>query len=678
MIKYLFFILIGIILYILSNNKDGFNIGVPEYQFTIEGEEINLSSVRDDGIMAVEDDPVYQDATLGENTIYVYGKDENDARRKLKRHIDLNTDGATLVDIRLTTPVIDVDQDDDDVVVCEPNYRCIIGETSLSKDVSFDYCDEQFQDVPLNCMMYHINNYCEQNCSFVISNNASKTLDNDGFQYLRQLVDDLNPELSFTRLEYSNTGLLYSEYLFKLFIERINPGSNLHKFGDGIYFINGKIVICRFTSGQIRIINIRTTIWSDLTDEQRIAAGRLNWDEDTWNNQIDTNSLFVLNWGSLTLEQQTDAITLRYDESTWGKDPPYHKYYTTRELAFPLLHMDLQKYITYDDRANPYDDRANQFGTMRGPMINSQDGHRGTTTGVDGKTSKYHFISRLYENGILFNTNEKSKSINLWLLLEGSQNVKTMGFIDIIDDVDSDKYNADTLRDMQRNDLAIQRIPVSNIFSMVEYPDRLTPYFQTYSVQFPNVLNMQTSDNTLDPTKPNINPNILHTYDMTPGDVLAFRSDIPHLGFKDVRTSVEYRYDYVEIDVYDYMKDLSRGGSCTAQLSSELAHLYVERDEIENKLKEFLDPDDDDILLAISDKINLNFQLIFSNFQSMYIDNMATDKYSNFNVEMFKNLLNVLNSKPTLNLNDNSTNPEYSDNLIRLRTYIEEFLRTLD
>ena len=71
---------------------------------------------------------------------------------------------------------------------------------------------------------------------------------------------------------------------------------------------------------------------------------------------------------------------------------------------------------------------------------------------IDGKTSKYHYVSRYFKYGIQFNSNENSKSINLWLLLQGSDGVKTMGFIDIIDDDDdndSDKYDADTLRDMQ-------------------------------------------------------------------------------------------------------------------------------------------------------------------------------------------------------------------------------------
>ena len=140
-------------------------------------------------------------------------------------------------------------------------------------------------------------------------------------------------------------------------------------------------------------------------------------------------------------------------------------------------------------------------------------------------------------------------------MLQGSVGVKTMGFIDIIDDDDSDKYDADTLRDMQANDLAIQKDD-SDEYSMVPFPGRLTPYFQANSVQLPNVLNIQTMDTTLDRSKPNINPNILYTYDMTPGDVLAFRTDIPHIGFKDNRTSIEFRYDYVEIDlpVSDYLE----------------------------------------------------------------------------------------------------------------------------
>lgn len=672
--KYLIFILIGIILFILNNSINSFSIGIPEYQFTIEGEEINLSNVLDNGLMSVEDNPVYQDETLGENTIYVYGIDENDARRKLKRHIDLNTDDATLVDIRLTTPVIGVDQNDRTNVRCKPNYNCNLVNEFLSEgDECYPHCNDDDE----NCINYHKNERCIQNCSFVnvnISRNhegtftLDKTLENDGFQIFPGLVNvDSTRPIIFDQVYENN--ILYSEYIFKKFLERIYPGSNLHKISNSLYYINGKIILSRNTPGGKRstINPIFSQSWQELTEVQQIAATTLGWNEDTWYYSEDPRRT---RFRDLFGRQKAAVYTLGWDDINWYKLSPYDISLAT---AFPKLHMDFQKYITYESR----EDEVGNYGNV------SRDGMNRC---IKGQNSKFNYVTN-YTEGIYFISNNKSKSINLWLLLYGSPNIKTMGFIDIIDDDDSDKYNADTLRDMQANDLAIQQDERGN-YSMVSFPDRLTPYFQLNSVQYPNVLEIETSDTTLLRSKPNINPNILYTYDMIQGDVLAFRTDIPHIGFTDYdRTSVEFRYDYIEINLEPFDElFLFTTNQCSV---GNILYIETNQNRLQDLLSEFLLNPEDARLDYTSNSI---YQAIIriQNFMSTIFTKLK-GKYKELKKEelldpsIFYRFLEFLNTKPTLNLQKNikfgeillSTNNDYDQNVRILIEYIEDFINSL-
>ena len=59
-LKYLFFLVLGIILFIFLNTNDGFSVGVPEYKFTLVDGEINQTiQTHDTGVLAVQNDPVY-------------------------------------------------------------------------------------------------------------------------------------------------------------------------------------------------------------------------------------------------------------------------------------------------------------------------------------------------------------------------------------------------------------------------------------------------------------------------------------------------------------------------------------------------------------------------------------------------------------------------------------------
>ena len=179
-LKYLSFVLFGIILFILSNNINSFSIGIPEYAIVSD----TIGVIGEDRTMTADGNDIIVDGSSEDMTYYVYADDENDARRKLKRYIELNNEDANIVNINLTTPVIDVDQNDDTNVVCKPNYRCNIGDKSYQVDTTSHDCLYAFDDENdiYNCRRYHTIGNCIQNCTFANENNVEKTLENDGFQ----------------------------------------------------------------------------------------------------------------------------------------------------------------------------------------------------------------------------------------------------------------------------------------------------------------------------------------------------------------------------------------------------------------------------------------------------------------------------------------------------------------
>ena len=653
--KYLLFILIGIILYILNNKVNSFSIGIPEYNF-ISNDIANVNDSRE--FTNEPNNDVYTSDLLLDNEYYVWADNENDARRKLKRHIDLNTDDATLVDIRITTPVIDVDQNNKTNVVCKPNYNCNLVNEFLSEgDECSPYCHDDE-----NCINYHTIDNCIQNCSFVnvnISRNPDgtfaldKTLEKDGFQILPELINvDSTTPIRFNQV-YENH-ILFSEYIFMKFLERIYPGSNSHKIGNSLYYINGKIILSRYSQFIKRSTTnpVFSKDWELLSVEQQTAATTLGWNEDTWDlrNEVPRGTLYRDLFG----REKAAVYTLGWNEINWYKLSPYSVFGNN---AFPKLHMDFQKYITYESIDDNYGDKT------KNRMVSC----------IRGQNSKFRMINNDYLNGIHFISNNKSNSINLWLLLYGSPNIKTMGFIDIIDDENPDKYDAETLRDMQSNDLAIQKDD-SDEYSMVSFPGRLTPYFQINSIQYPNVLEIQTSDTTLDRSKPNINPNKLYTYDMIQGDVLAFRTDIPHIGFSDYdRTSIEFRYDYIEINLEPFDKLLT-ANECSA------GNVSFNEELLEELLSEFLlNPDSarttdrfNDIYQA-KREIRYFMTTIFIYLKKNLIEKPKTEL---FDQSIFDRFLKFLDSVPTLNL-DTNNNPNQQRSLDRLNQYIVEFINSL-
>jgi len=678
LIKYLCMIIFGILLFIINNSKNRFSVGIPEYKFElIEGKIV--SEEMSDTQMWTDEDHIYDMDLEDEEIYYVWAKDIKEAERKFKRYNSLNGSGVDIVNINIPTNVVGVNSDDEKDVTCEPNYSCVIVNDDIDGDTSWMDCEPAYLHILRNkkdmenCRRYHDINYCVQNCSFVNVNDASKTLTIDGFQKypglvnvdITENVDDMNKDFRtfyYTDRDaisppYSESGFLYSEYLFKMLIEK-NLNSNLHRIDNGIYYINGKIILCRFDNGNVRVSSFITTEWTELDETQQEAARILRWNQLRWD-KFDGRRLLSPIWAELDETQQEAAHILGWTEETWGHPHPYSHYFKSFRRPFPLLHMDFQKYITYDSRDYPYGSADSPVNALRALFGSDYP------PSIDEKTSKYHFV-KTYINGIQFISNDNSTSINLWLLLHGSPGIKTMGFIDIIDDDDPGKYNAETLKDMQGSDIAIQKDD-SNNYSMEEFPGRLTNYFQKNSVQFPNVLEIKTTD-TDNPEKPNINPNILYNYDMSPGDVLAFRSDIPHIGFTDDRVSVEYRYDYIEVDLQPFEEIFRFQGT-----ANDGPRLLVNLDKIGELLSEFTDSD----LTKELDKIEAFFKTINLTLLRQY--NAKFNKQLS-DTTLFLKFLNYLNNQSTINFNNinhEGKGPLGDPEMMMLSAYADDFLQTI-
>ena len=89
MSKYLFFLVLGIIIFIVYNSVDNFSVGVPEYLLTINDDGIisidtTIYSSDPDTWSTSESIPVIE---MNENRYYVYGDDIDDAQRNYDTYI---------------------------------------------------------------------------------------------------------------------------------------------------------------------------------------------------------------------------------------------------------------------------------------------------------------------------------------------------------------------------------------------------------------------------------------------------------------------------------------------------------------------------------------------------------------------------------------------------------------
>jgi len=213
MSKYLFCVILGIILYLFYNNINGFSIGIPG-----GGEGVMIPPEVDSG----------GEVMLAVNMIANY-----------------NLDGTCEYGSQQCTPF---------------NINNIFNAQKFQ-----DSCYTSCNPVDSDCLSYHrLQNLCYQKCNLPLIMNPPQdeiNLETAGFEKFETFLDmnDEHFELMVRKLNSDNVqkhsidnynDLTFQEYLFRKYLERSNVGFNMRKIRSGIYYINNKLYFC-YTSGTV-------------------------------------------------------------------------------------------------------------------------------------------------------------------------------------------------------------------------------------------------------------------------------------------------------------------------------------------------------------------------------------------------------------------------------------------
>jgi hypothetical protein len=197
-LKYLFFLVLGIILYILLNGKDGFSVGIPVCSATTQLNEISARYMVD------------------------YYNKEHSFHQNKKDNITQN----------LCFPYCD---DDDEECKEYNTFKCHLDEKKFIRDKdnpNIKYSDTGFEKITglieLDSIHFH----------------AYELFLSDSYDWLDIEPSEETPILSLEHSLDATTiinGLRFEEYMLKRYLENLHFGYNIKKIMDGIFYINGII-----------------------------------------------------------------------------------------------------------------------------------------------------------------------------------------------------------------------------------------------------------------------------------------------------------------------------------------------------------------------------------------------------------------------------------------------------
>ena len=522
MSKYLFCVILGIIIFLMYNRINGFSIGgkdIGDFCYGINDEECN------DGLGNCDDNCI----------CFNYECEKETPDQTPDQTIQINLIGENDSDSRCTTS----------------NSSCVTTTEAYidPRDICLDNANS------IEEQQYHTGLVCGQSCDLeLVIDDIEMNLENAGFQRFQNfldpnhahthlMVEKINEDYSSRPVVLEHNGLTFPEYLFRNYLEKQNTDFCMRKIKDGIYYINNKLYIC----------------YSDKSITTRVVS----------NGELDTTNPIY------------DRILGRY----------------IAPESFGTLHMDTQNTVKWsklpDDPLSVCNSRATRLIGKEDYTL--QDFNRD----ILERWNKWGFdLSR-----------HNTKLINIWILLHGTVNVKTLGFMDFIDERNPDLYRSmdGTLKNLATNN--------NDTIST----DRLFPFFQPLVV-YPRIYNIEPGEN--------ISPRTIYTYTMNPNDALIFNSDIPHIGLNgslynnpnNVRISIESRFEYIDVDVDLVFNITYESEVCAVDVSKENASFDSNTDEYLNDLRWslFLIPPNINLQQVVIDDLNQ----VFINEYVTYIKNL--------------------------------------------------------
>ena len=410
------------------------------------------------------------------------------------------------------------------------NKHCI-KEPEGSEDLSF----EEIQ----KCIDKHSGYSCDQKCSLRIFNDSKKNLQNAGFKHLQNLLDYNDTitldflhllstgNMNISKLSglsenmlHSSTNFHFAEFLLLKYLQKKYPDHQVKKIANGVFYINSKIIIFRFSTTPVRL-------------DHSYEGGK----KEVIFNEI-LGLLKPIESTELT-EKKFEYLKGIVDTMLEIHSDTSGRFINTK--VFPVWHIDFQNYKDYEK----YDtDIPNE---IFGEYIGS------TAVDIHSPALKdYEKIlpEKILPNKNIFIGNPETQYLNIWLYLAGGLEVLnerhnkndgffSIGFFDIIDD--------NLLGNHEQSKEQIENT-LDNIFTDTG-SKRVTDinYFRPGSL-----INLSNIEND------NIQKNIMYSNQLNEGDGYIFKTDsTPHIGIpRDVfndkrrgfRLSSETRYAVQEKD----------------------------------------------------------------------------------------------------------------------------------
>jgi len=373
MYRYLFFILFGIIIFLLYNRKETLNIG-EECETDPDCNDGSgygpsqcglghckcLDELETDKKICIEIDYVLEDKLRSCAT----GEDEKPMVIMFANTTNNPRESGVLPK--------------DFIPKNNPDKGCVENASDTRRDLLYELCGDD------TCKDNHMSRYFyTQQCPLEISydNPITKNLQNSGFEYLRALTSEHHEkfksviktlrnkyrEFGYVEIRIPEINMTYQEYLMKEFLER-QTGYNVKTIKLGIMYVNGQIFYFTY-----QYMNFRFNM--EMANE-------------------DDKERMVREYAAFELTQ-----------------------YVGGQSIFPKLHIDFTNFIRYSEL---YDDF---------------DGSYDDKTGMDLANNPFFDIEQydLTELNDLKNQ-ENTQYLNFWVMIENSEVSNSLGIVDIIPD----------------------------------------------------------------------------------------------------------------------------------------------------------------------------------------------------------------------------------------------------
>jgi len=548
MYKYLSFIIIGIILFIIYNNIDGLtisskNIGDRCDHINDPPNICNISTYQE-----------YCNNPPGTNMCKCESEGSNIDRCVLQCETNSDCNVSEYCYFNKCKSINSVNDDEDynktDHNICASGYnddvyvnmfansgglytlgRCnrdtncrspnwLMSATKKKYDPEWNYCPS-FPTLS-NCANTHSTNLCTQQCKINLKNNYSKDLVNAGFEHINliDLNDVIDNDIHRNIADVLISGLNIRQGVRNWRIQRFGNTDMNHITLDDYYFskflekkYNSTSKIINLNNGDNKIVYINSRIfyYEKVPPYTTIrVSGIENYNSAT--NYSDSNNIYRDIYNMFDRQTRSGLID------------------TTFVTPFSLLHIDYQDFkIWRGDNRIIDNNRINDWGTR-----------------VDISellTDKTYFEQKMH-NKLFFNANNDFQNINIWIKLDGSEHYNSLGLIDIIDDDKLNNYNFNLYKKRVLNDISSDKNNIKDT--------RINQFFGGTHI---NTNNYTESHNY------NVNLNNLYLYDMNNGDAIVLNTnETPHISIElqpnEWRITTESRYSYTSkpfdiINVFD-------------------------------------------------------------------------------------------------------------------------------